>query len=705
MSVRGPFVRVSERVVVPAILVALLVFMTWPLAAHLGTHVVDLAGLHEILPDFVFPDIYLTIWLVARAARTVALAPLELWDAGIFRPAPHSIGYTEHMLGVLPITLPAYWLGQNPIFAHQVLLLATFVLSALGMAALVGFWTGSSPGALVAGAIYGLAPWRFRNLIDVHVLCTFYLPFIVLFSSRYLLTGRRRDLVLAGVSTQAQLLCAYSLAYPVLAALPSFAVVHALAVRPRPRRLVLLLGSYAVAALVVVALSGPYLAVMRAGAVSVVPAWEPEVLAKASGARLADWMDGRHHLFVGWVPLVLALLGFATGLGGRGVEGRVGSRAVTASVLAFGAVPFLLSFGPQSTSVLAWLWDAVPGLAYYRVPWRFGFVVSVPIAVLSGVLVSRLHRASRFRRGPTVIAWGVAAAILTGLCAQVWAPFALRPLAGAPEMPAVYVWLRDRSTGQVGPVLEVPVGVTAEAAYVYWTVYHHQPLVNGYSGYAPAAFPLVQGLASELPGPDALETLRRLTGLRWLVVHLGRLSDAERTTWESPGGLTPLARFGDDLLFQIGPADADWRGRYVRRDPEVTFAGTKLAPLDGAPAAGITVLTGPSAPAGGSTAVRVAVENVGRQVWPALAPPGPFRVVMELSWAVAGGAAVTPPTTVVIPRDLAPGERVTVPLTVRTPPTPGDYRLLATVAQGKAATRDGGSAGGAIRIVPGAPAR
>jgi hypothetical protein len=107
----------------------------------------------------------------------------------------------------------------------------TFVLSALAAAALVGAWTASAPAALVAGALYAFAPWRFHELHGVHLECAFYLPLVFLLAERWLARGRAAALVGMTVALAAQALAAYSLAYPAFAAAIPFVVVLALAAR------------------------------------------------------------------------------------------------------------------------------------------------------------------------------------------------------------------------------------------------------------------------------------------------------------------------------------------------------------------------------------------------------------------------------------------------------------------------------------------
>src|SRR5262245_5196828 len=101
--------RVPEGGLVVLALAGLAVWMTWPIAAHLRTHVYDPGGISRGLPGWVHPDIQLTTWIVGWVAHRLPTAPWRLFAAPLFHPAPDALAYSEHLLGAVPITLPAYW--------------------------------------------------------------------------------------------------------------------------------------------------------------------------------------------------------------------------------------------------------------------------------------------------------------------------------------------------------------------------------------------------------------------------------------------------------------------------------------------------------------------------------------------------------------------------------------------------------------------
>jgi hypothetical protein len=697
--------RVPEGGAVVLVLGGLAVWMTWPIAAHLGSHVYDPAGIGQRRPDWVHPDVYLTTWIVGWVARLLPTAPWRLFEAPIFFPAPAALAYSEHLLGAAPITVPAYWLG-GVTFAHQTLLLATFVLSALAAAALVGAWTRSAPAALVGGALYAFAPWRFHELHGVHLECAFYLPLAFLLAQRWLAVGRPTDLAGMTLALTAQALAAYSLAYPTFAAVLPFVVVLGRATGAAPRRLLAALGGIAIAAALVAIVSIPYLRVQASdpAPVPVVSTWSPENLQRTQAARLASYVDARTATYVGTVSLALAAAGIAIGLRGGRAAAAVAPRPLVAAMLATALSLVLLSLGPHAELLggrpLAWLWESVPGLRVFRAPLRFGFLVSLPVAVLGGLAVAGMGRAL-VRRASRAAVWLAAGALVAAVCGEVARTIPLRPFPPATADPAVYEWLaRQPCPEERCAILELPAGAAWEgdAPAVFWTLTHGHSAVNGYSGFAPAAYPLVVSLGAQLPEAVARETLGRLTGARLLLVHRARLTAEERDAWDA-AGLPAVARFGDDVVYGM-TSDGDWRDRYLAAPPDTTFAGTALRPLPAGSRAALELDVTPSVRPRGVLRAAAVVTNLGTATWPALTSRSRNRVSLSLTWVGRKGRVRTlPVTTVILPTDLRPNERVRVATRLQAPSEPGTYAVFARVQQ------DGtgplaGTARAIVRVAP-----
>src|SRR5437867_7956404 len=115
-----------ERRQVRAIALASLAYLaltcayTWPLPVRL---------LHGVAHD---PgDPLLNAWILWWTTKAVPLTA-HWWNAPIFYPAPGALAFSEHLLGVGPISAPLIALTHNALFGYNVALMASYFLSGLG---------------------------------------------------------------------------------------------------------------------------------------------------------------------------------------------------------------------------------------------------------------------------------------------------------------------------------------------------------------------------------------------------------------------------------------------------------------------------------------------------------------------------------------------------------------------------------------------
>lgn len=173
---------------VAALYLAVAIATTWPLAPRLGSAVPSDLG-DPLLNAFIL-DWGLT-HLSALAGGDLA-AFRSYWHAPIFHPAPLALAYSEHLLAQAVMIWPLHALGGNILLCYNVLFLATFVLSALGMYLFTRELTGSAPAAVVAGLLYGFALYRVPQYPHLQTLSSHWLPFALyglrrFFASRALL--------------------------------------------------------------------------------------------------------------------------------------------------------------------------------------------------------------------------------------------------------------------------------------------------------------------------------------------------------------------------------------------------------------------------------------------------------------------------------------------------------------------------------------
>jgi len=230
---------------------------------------------------------------------------------------------------------------------------------------------------------------------------------------------------------------------------------------------------------------------------------------------------------------------------------------------------FLFSLGPGDIllgreKLLAGPYDLllkfVPGFGGMRVPARFGMPAAFFLAVLAGLGLARLMASLknvRAGKGIALVACGM-------LLVEFWsAPLELkeeRPNALAGPLTA---WLAGRP--RPWPILELPLGRPyQEAGYVFASIFHGQPLVNGYSGFFPKDYLLLVELLKSPPRPDLIRYFSRL-GVRALVVHdraygdPGELAGLNRALTELTGAglLESGPAFGPERVFLLVPGPGD----------------------------------------------------------------------------------------------------------------------------------------------------
>jgi hypothetical protein len=203
-----------------------------------------------------------------------------------------------------------------------------------------------------------------------------------------------------------------------------------------------------------------------------------------------------------------------------------------------------------------WLWDYLLPFRALRIPARMGLMVGFTLAVLAGCGVARLSAlaGSRSRR------WALAFT----LSLLVMAEYRSRPLdlSTIPEAPpAIYAdLLRDRGDGPDVAIVELPIA-REDPTYMYYSTFHWQYLLNGYSGFFPPGFDRLVAQLRSFPDQVSLDALRSRAA-RYVVIH-GELFSPEDyasvvSAANSSAGLTLVARRpweGREIsLYRIAPA-------------------------------------------------------------------------------------------------------------------------------------------------------
>jgi hypothetical protein len=224
------------------------------------------------------------------------------------------------------------------------------------------------------------------------------------------------------------------------------------------------------------------------------------------GDALKRFADGERRLFPGFLAMALAAV-------------ALWSRRREAAVVAYGLgllLAFDLSLGFNGMSYRV-LYDYVLPFRGLRIPARMGIIVGFSLAVLAGYGAERLIRG---RRG-VAVATAIALAMLIEYASK---PLDLRQIPTAP--PESYADIvRDRADGPTTALFEFPVSPQDDPTYMYYSTFHWQHLVNGYSGFFPPSYGRVVNAMARFPDQASIDAMKS-HGARYLVVHGERLFGA-----------------------------------------------------------------------------------------------------------------------------------------------------------------------------------
>jgi hypothetical protein len=495
---------------------------TWPMAAHLSDHVVD--GARFVSPaapttwaaSNIGADVITTVWILNWVLHALVTQPLHLFDANIFYPTPLAGARQEILFGADLLGIPGALL-VGPVFAHQTALLLCLILTFWAAAYVVARWTGSLVGGLVAGILLTVSPFHQGQLYHLQSLGTMYLPLIVFGLERFGATGRPRWAALVGMALAMQIVTGQYLGCMAVVTAAAGGAVSVVAGRAddRPfrrmgRDALWLGGAAAAATLVTLPFAIPY---FRLSATGDIPDHRHVLTHNV-------WHLGEYLPWSGWWASI-AITAWLLALAGVVVLARGGraGRVRAAMLVTIWCVGAFASLGAREDRLTLWgvLAAVVPGFAALREPIRFALLPYLAIALLGGCAA-----AAAARRFPRV---GTAAVLVMAVAAayEVWhGPIPLRYVPVGRDVPEVYRVLARCGDGD--PLIELPIAMAVDnfrdADPQLASVYHFLPLLNGRASYSPALLEDVRRLANlELTVPAARDELRRLTGVRWVLVH------------------------------------------------------------------------------------------------------------------------------------------------------------------------------------------
>jgi hypothetical protein len=495
-------------------------------------------------------DPLFSIWRIGWVAHQITADPRHLFDANIFYPERLTLTLSDPVILPALTVAPLLALGVHPVVAYNVLLLSGFWISGVAMYLLVERLTGSARAAFIAGLTYACAGYRFDHYMHLEMQMMQWLPLALLALHLFLSTGERRWAIACGLTVIAQL---YSSMYYAAFFLVYAAVIGTGLLRVYRPPVRTLMHATALSALIVIGFAMPLARAFNAAE----PMKGPRPLYEVNvySAFPSDYLRGNRYsvvwrsrlappilersLFPGAAPITLAAIALAPPFGTMRLVYAAGLLvAADGSLGLHGAgYPFYYQFlGP---------------FRGMRVAARFAALVALSLSILAGF---GARRAITWR-GSRGYQHAMLAALVALVIVDAWPRLELVPVWRTP--PPIYE-----------PLAFVPGAVLAEfpmgdnqafnTPYLYFSLWHWRPMVNGNSGFVPKSYTDLQQALESFPSPAALGALRD-RGVTHVTINCGLhyphcdelwnkmqqsplLRPIERTAWEgAPVALYELA--------------------------------------------------------------------------------------------------------------------------------------------------------------------
>jgi len=518
-------------------------------AVYLGLSLLFASRFFQLLHPTSFAitegDPMLMNWTLQWVSHALVHDPSHLFAGNTFYPYAHAAVLSDTMLPLAILNVPVRLFTSNPWVGYNLLVVLAYYLSCVWGGLLAREVTGSD----IAGIWGGILFYRVHHIGHLQILSCQAIPLAAFALLRFWKHPGVRSALLFAVVFVAQALVSWYLAFIMGVTLVVIALCH-------PARETFARGAmkyYALIAVIIAALVVPVALPYRAAfadstlgerqqlvdtfgdAVHIADFVTPPMPTLA-GQEIKDnkyWIWGENTLYIGVVPLALAIVALAALVAALVASGFSRTdrpvsavRRTVATGIALVVVGYVLALGYVSPSMhialpLHYLARALSFVAGLRATQRFAIVVYMGILLLSSCGMAVLTR--RLSTRLQVIVCTVACALFL---LEVF-PFTLPVHAdnvyevSAPDR-AIASLQRSRSAPLV--VLHLPINYfrepypISEATYMLDSTAHWANILNGFSGGVPKGFMERMTMLNKLPDPAAVQLLRDL-GVDVVAVH------------------------------------------------------------------------------------------------------------------------------------------------------------------------------------------
>jgi len=546
----------------------LTVVMTYPWSFQLSSTVHNSA------------DSYLITWILAWDIHQLKEDPAELFNANVLYPHKNTLAFSEHEIENAVLAWPIVAFTNNPILAYNILTFLFFVLGGYSMYLLVYYLTRNAAAALLSGIIFGFSPYRFIHFPHLHLQAIFFFPLLIL--TLHILIKKQKIkyfflfsllLVLIGYMSGQYFLM--SLVVVFLFMIFYFFII----IRKFPSRkfLIKLIISLILVGIVILPGFYPYFKLSQEDWLAVSDDWPPTLAMinfysptvldyLAFSPIIRQWVgypkSVEKVLFTGFIVVIL----FITSMIYIFKRYKSNKRILNNTILYFliGSACFLLSFGAlvrfsdSDSGIIGphmLFQTIVPGFEGIRALGRYYILVLLSVSVIIGMAFSLFLKKIKKRSfSPLLYSILIIMILLEYHWIPPFQPIPLEKAKTSNSIPQVYRWLSDQEKDAV--IIEFPIdaGVKKTAEYMYFSTYHWKKIVNGYSGYIPKDYWVLERNLLDFPSSDTIAVLKNI-GVDYVIIHQGipsnftkRVNPELLSTFDE---LTLIEKFDDDYVYKL----------------------------------------------------------------------------------------------------------------------------------------------------------
>jgi hypothetical protein len=230
-----------------SVILVITLFFFWPLIMHVGTY--SEGG-----------DAMFNAWTLARDQHCILREGCPSYVNGnIYFPHKDTMLYSETQLSAGFLSLPLYFIDQNPIFSYNVMTILSFLLAGWFMYLLVKRLSkGNEVMSIFAGLIFEFAPNKMSSISHLQNLSILYLPLIFLLMLNYIDSKRKKWLVPLFIVLTLQFYASWYQMVFVLLAVVIFILCYLIFKLIKPRVFLLLAGTVVFALIATIPLARDY---------------------------------------------------------------------------------------------------------------------------------------------------------------------------------------------------------------------------------------------------------------------------------------------------------------------------------------------------------------------------------------------------------------------------------------------------------------